>query len=104
MESRPAGPLDAMRRPGPSELLEVFRHLRMPVPREDDGQASSLEQGDRPIRSGNDRVPARHPKGASGTEVVLDVDYEQFGPLTIGPTRVSTYLSIILCTLQLFVS
>src|SRR5207237_8267508 len=48
-------------------------------------------------RSGKDRVTGRPPKGASGTEAVLDVDHEQCGPLTHGPTRETDDFAKSLC-------
>jgi len=84
MKASPLRALNAVRRPGASELLEVFRYPGMPVSSENQGKVSPLEQGDRPVHLWDNRVPVRHSEGAAGTKVILYVDDEQGLRLTHG--------------------
>src|SRR5256885_2136504 len=73
--------------PRATEFLEVLRLRGMPIAREDHGQAPAPEQADRAVHPRDDRVAIRHPERSTWTEVILDVDDEQCGPLPHGPNR-----------------
>src|SRR2546425_4277536 len=87
MESGSLCPLDAVHRPCSSEFLEVLRLPGMPVPREDHRQPATSEQGDRAVHPWDNCIAFRHPERSAWTEVILDVDDEQRGPLPHGPDR-----------------
>src|SRR5438309_7235665 len=87
MESGTLRPLDAVHRPCSPEFLEVLRLPRMPIPREDHRQPATSEQGDRAVHPRDNCIALRHPERSAWTEVILDVDDEQRGPLPHGPDR-----------------
>ena len=77
MESSALRPLNAVRGPRTTKLLEVLRDSGMPVPRREDREAAATEQLDRPIDAGDDPVALRHAEGPTGAEVILHVNDEQ---------------------------
>src|SRR5439155_1588278 len=84
---RKVGPVGAVHRPYSPEFLEVLRLPRMPIPREDHRQPATSEQADRAVHPRDNCIALRHPERSAWTEVILDVDDEQRGPLPHGPDR-----------------
>ena len=70
-------PLDAVRGPNPPLAAKGDVVRRMPVPRQEDWEAVVDEGFDQPVESRNDPVAVEDREGSSGTEVILDVDYDQ---------------------------
>lgn len=93
MEGGPGRALHAMMRPEDLRTIVQFDRLercpagmaggeggvsgRMPVLRQHDMAKAAPER----VHDGHDRIAIRHREIAAGTEIVLDVDDEQHGPV-----------------------
>jgi hypothetical protein len=66
--------LHAVHRPDTSEVFEMARLRRMPVPRGNNRQSGRGKTLDVTIDCQSDPIPLRHGKRPTGTKIVLHVD------------------------------